>query len=725
MLSSEIRKKYLKFFKSKEHTITPSASLIPENDSTTLFNTAGMQPLTPFLMGEKHPAGTAIANCQKCVRTGDIDDVGDAWHLTFFEMLGNWPFGAYDKKQVVKWSWEFLTSEEWLGIDPNKLYITVFEGDQKNNIPKDTDSIKYWQEYFQSVNIKAEEGEKIFALGREDNWWGPVGNCGPCGPDTEMFVDTGQEKCSAECKPGCSCGKYAEIWNDVFMEWFQRKRFILIDGIHCLLDQEYNVNKKLLSMLEEFPGQKIVVANEPREKLIKALKGTSIKEGYIYTLENKIEKNNPKYFKKLLEHYGLGKDDPLCDEILYFDHKQENINAANKFGIETTLLYTDIESTKKFIIENKNSYRELSTPQIDTGFGLERATAILNGADNVYDSDLFIPIVNEIKELANISEPNETELKSIRIIADHIRSAIFIMGDNLGIAPSNLDQGYVVRRLLRTAIRHGKLLNIPQDIDLTVEIAKVVINLMKEIYPELENNKDVVLNNLAQEENQFEKTLDKGLKEFNKLNKVKGEDAFKLYSTYGFPLEMTVDLAKERGEQVNIEEFNQEFDKHKDLSRTASAGKFKGGLADHSEIVTKYHTATHLLHEALRKVLGEYVQQRGSNLNAERLRFDFSHPEKITDEEIKKVEDLVNEQIQAGLKIACEEKSVDEAKNEGAIGLFGDKYGDKVKVFTIGPFSKEICGGPHVKNTSELGKFKIIKEQSASAGVRRIKAILE
>ena len=594
MNSADIRKKYLEFFKSKGHTITPSASLIPENDSTTLFNTAGMQPLIPFLMGEKHPAGTAIANCQKCIRTGDIDCVGDSWHLSFFEMLGNWPLGAYDKEQMIKWSWEFLTSKEWLGINPHKLYVTVFEGDQ--DISKDEESIKIWQECFQTTDIKAEENEIIFPLPKEDNWWGPVGNSGVCGPDTEMFVDTGKKGCSPECKPGCSCGKYAEIWNDVFMFYYK---------------------------------------------------------------------------------------------------------------------------------EADGSYRELETPQIDTGFGLDRATALLNEADNVYDCDIFIPIVNRIKELANISEANETELKSIRIIADHIRSAVFIMGDNLGIAPSNLDQGYVVRRLLRTAIRHGKLLNINQEIDLTVEIAKVVINLMKETYPELERNKDVVLNNLEKEEKQFEKTLNKGLKEFNKLEKLKGEDAFRLYSTYGFPLEMTVDLAEERGEKINIEEFNQEFAKHKDLSRTASAGKFKGGLADHSEEVTKYHTATHLLHEALRKVLGEHVQQRGSNLNAERLRFDFSHSEKMTDEEKQKVEDLVNEQIDAKLEINCEEKSVDEAKNEGAVGLFGDKYGDKVKVYNIGPFSKEICGGPHVNNTSELGIFKIKKEQSASSGVRRIKAILE
>jgi alanyl-tRNA synthetase len=596
MNSTDIRKKYLEFFESKEHTITPSASLIPENDSTTLFNTAGMQPLIPFLMGEKHPAGTAIANCQKCIRTGDIDCVGDSWHLTFFEMLGNWPFDAYDKEQVVKWSWEFLTSKEWLGIDAHKLYITVFEGDQKNNIPKDEESIKYWQECFQTVDIKAEENKRIFVLGRKDNFWGPVGNSGPCGPDTEMFVDTGSKKCSNECQPGCSCGKYAEIWNDVFMDYYK---------------------------------------------------------------------------------------------------------------------------------ETNGSYRELENKQIDTGFGLDRATALLNGADNVYESDLFIPIIDKIKRLANINHPSQGQLKSIRIIADHIRSAVMIMGDGMGVVPSNLDQGYVVRRLIRTAIRHGKLLNIAPNINLSLEVFKIVINLMKNVYPELKTNQEIILNELSKEVFQFAKTLDKGLKEFNKLDKIKGEDAFKLYGTYGFPLEMTVELAKEKGEKIDIEKFNQEFEKHKELSRTASAGKFKGGLADHSEVVTKYHTATHLLHQALRKVLGKHVNQRGSNLNAERLRFDFSHPEKMTDEEIKKVEVLVNNQIQAKLEINCEEKSLNEAKNEGAIGLFGDKYGTKVKVYSISNFSKEICGGPHVNNTSELGKFRIIKEQSASSGVRRIKAILE
>ena len=626
MTSKKVRQKYLEFFKSKRHIVVPSASLIPENDPTTLFTSAGMQPLIPFLMGEKHPADSSLVNCQKCIRTGDIDDVGDAWHLTFFEMLGNWPMGAYDKKQMVEWSWEFLTSEKWLNINPDKLYITVYEGDK--DIPKDEESIKFWQQCFEKANIDAKENERIFALGKKDNFWGPVGNSGPCGPDTEMFVDTGKEKCCPECRPGCNCGKYSEIWNDVFMFYYKNP-----DG----------------------------------------------------------------------------------------------------------------------------TYKKLKNKQIDTGFGLERATAILNGADNVYESDLFIPIINKIKELANIDKPNPEQLKSIRIIADHIRSAVLIMGDDLGIAPSNLDQGYVIRRLIRTAIRHGKLLNIPHDINLSSTIAEIVINLMKDVYPELDKNKKFILAESDKEENKFEKTLDRGLKilykefeiikakngqeikfqpgEFEnmKINNhlapnINGKLIFDLYTTYGFPKEMVQNDAKSNNIKISKkawDEFDKLMKKHRELSRTASIGMFKGGLANHSEIVTKYHTATHLLHRALRQVLGEHVKQRGSNLTEKRLRFDFSHFEKMTDEQIKQVENLVNEIIKKGLPVEYEEKSLDQAKNEGAIGLFGDKYGDKVKVYTIGDFSKEICGGPHIKNTSELGHFKIIKEQSASAGIRRIKAVLE
>ncbi|MDD4289716.1 MAG: alanine--tRNA ligase [Patescibacteria group bacterium] len=592
MKSNEIRQKYIQFFKEKGHVELPSASLIPENDSTTLFNTAGMQALIPFLMGEPHPANSAIVNCQKCVRTGDIEDVGDNSHLTFFEMLGNWPLGHYLKEQAIKYSFEFLTSKKWLGIDPNKLYVTVFEGDK--NIEKDTESIKIWQECFETVGIKANENEKIFPLGKKDNFWGPVGASGPCGPDTEMFIDTGSEKCSSDCKPGCHCGKYIEIWNDVFMYYYKN-----LDG----------------------------------------------------------------------------------------------------------------------------TYKKLEKPQVDTGFGLERATAILNNLDNVYETDLFIPIVNEIKKLSGVENPNSKQLKSIRIISDHIRSVIFIMGDNLGIAPSNVNQGYVVRRLIRTAIRHAKLLGIKGVF--AFKIAEVIIKEMSEFYPELKKNKDFIINQLIEEEKKFIKTLENGLKEFNKLEKITGSDAFKLYSTYGFPVEMTIDLIKEKGLTFDINEFYKEFEKHKELSRTASCGMFKGGLADHSEIVTKYHTATHLLHQALRETLGTHVEQRGSNLTAERMRFDFSHPDKLTPDQLKFVEDLVNIKIKESLPILCELKPLDEAKKCGAIGLFGNKYGDNVNVYAIGDFSKEICGGPHVQNTSELGYFKIIKEESVSAGVRRIKAVLE
>ena len=577
MLSSEIRKKYIEFFKERGHVELPSASLIPENDSTTLFNTAGMQPLIPFLMGEPHPANSAIVNCQKCVRTGDIGEVGDSSHLTFFEMLGNWPLGFYGKKEAIEYSFEFLTNKKWLGIDPNKLYITVFEGDK--DVEKDTESIKIWQECFKSIGIEAQENQRIFPLGKKDNFWGPVGASGPCGPDTEMFIDIGLEKCSDNCQPGCNCGKYIEIWNDVFMFYYKN-----LDGTYKLLDK----------------------------------------------------------------------------------------------------------------------------PQIDTGFGLERATCILNNLDNVYDTDLFVPIVNEIKKLSNIENPDLKQLKSIRIISDHIRSAVFIMGDDLGICPSNLNQGYVVRRLIRNAIRHAKLIGI-KDV-FTFKIAEVIIELMDEFYGELKRNKNFIINQLIEEEKKFSKTLENGLKEFNKLNTVNGSDAFKLYSTYGFPVEMTIDLINERGLTFDMDEFNAEFGKHKELSRTASCGMFKGGLADHSEIVTKYHTATHLLHQALRETLGNHVEQRGSNLTTERMRFDFSHPDKLTPEQLQIIEDLVNKKIKESIPVLCELKPLDEAKKCGAIGLFGNKYGDQVNVYTIGDFSKEICGGPHVQNTSELGHFKIIKK---------------
>lgn len=593
MKSYEIRQKFINFFKEKNHLELPSASLIPENDSTTLFNTAGMQPLIPFLMGEPHPANKPIVNCQKCVRTGDIEDVGDSTHCTFFEMLGNWPLGSYGKKEAIQYSFEFLTSSKWLGIDPNKLYITVFEGN--NDIPKDTESIDIWKECFNSVGIRVIENERIFPLRKDDNFWGPVGASGPCGPDTEMFIDVGYEKCNLNCKPGCKCGKYIEIWNDVFMFYYKN-----LDG----------------------------------------------------------------------------------------------------------------------------SYKLLEKPQIDTGFGLERATTILNGFTNVYDTDLFESIVNEIKKLSKIENPNQEQLKSIRIISDHIRSAVFIMGDDLGIVPSNVNQGYVVRRLIRNAIRHIKLLNIQKE-NTCSYIANLFIHIMSEFYKELSQNKEKIINALNKEELQFAKTLDNGLKEFNKLEKVTGADAFRLYSTYGFPLEMTIDLIKEKGLSFDINEFNTEFSKHKELSRTASAGMFKGGLADHSEIVTKYHTATHLLHQALRETLGVHVEQRGSNITAERMRFDFSHPDKLTPDQLHMVSDLVNEKIKDALTIKCDLKPIEEAKKCGAIGLFGNKYGDQVNVYTIGNFSKEICGGPHVKNTSELGHFKIIKEEACSAGIRRIKAVLE
>ncbi|MBU2219413.1 alanine--tRNA ligase [Patescibacteria group bacterium] len=563
MNSKTIREKFLEFFTEKGHTIIPSASLIPnETDPTVLFTTAGMHPLVPYLLGEKHPAGNRVANVQKCIRTIDIDEVGDNIHLTFFEMLGNWSFGDYFKKEAIEWSWEFLVSPKWLGLNPDKISVSVFSGDK--DAPRDEESAKIWQ----SLGVPK---ERIFYKGKEDNWWGPAGQTGPCGPDTEMFI------------------KGTEIWNDVFMQY------------------------------------------------------------------NKIAE---------------GEYEPL---------KQKNV---------------------------------------DTGMGLERIAMIMQDSASVFETDLFAPIVAKIK--SQISNLKSVDERSIRIIADHVKAAVFIIAD--GVEPSNLGRGYVLRRLIRRAIRHGKLLGIE---DFTKEIAKVVIDIYKDSYPEVEKNKGKIFEELNKEEERFRKTLEAGLKEFNKLSIVSGKDAFNLYQTYGFPLEMTKELAQEKELQINKKEFEEEFHRHQELSRTASVGMFKGGLAEASEQTAKLHTATHLLHQVLREVLGNHVAQKGSNITAERLRFDFSHSQKMTDEEIKKVEDLVNEKIKENLMVAYEEMSVEEAKEEGALGVFEHKYGEKVKVYSVGEYSKEICGGPHAENTSQLGHFKILKEEASAAGVRRIKAVLE
>jgi len=626
MTARELRKKYVEFFESKGHKEIPSASLIPENDPTTLFISAGMHPLVPYLMGEKHPAGNRLVDVQKLVRTGDIDEVGDAVHLTFFEMLGNWSLGDYFKKEAIEWSFEFLTGKKWLNIPKEKLAITVFQGDPPppkgfgeagGEVPPDDEAEKIWLD----LGISK---ERIARLGREDNWWGPAGETGPCGPDSEMFYWTGASDAPKEFDPQDK--KWVEIWNDVFMQ--------------------YNKTKD-------------------------------------------------------------GRFEPL---------KQKNI---------------------------------------DTGMGLERTLAVLNGNASVYETELFEPIIKEIGELSGKKyKDNE---KAFRIIADHLRAATFILGDEKAVVPSNKDRGYVLRRLIRRSIRHGYGLGIREIF--TFKVAKTVIKSFANVYLELKENKDFIINQLIEEEKKFKKTLEKGLKEFEKMKPEKiasffsksfatgyglsGDDLFNLYSTYGFPIEMSLEEIKKlyqeynREQGVNItalskvdedrilQQFHESLKKHQELSRTASAGMFKGGLADASDETKKLHTAAHLMLASLRKVLGDKVFQKGSNITPERLRFDFSYEGKMTPEQIKQVEDLVNEQIKLDFPVKMEEMSLEEAKKQGAMGVFEAKYGKKVKVYTIGNFSKEICGGPHAGRAGELRHFKIVKEESVSAGARRIKAVLE
>lgn len=583
MKAIEIRNKFLEFFKKHNHTIIPSAPLIPENDPSVLFTTAGMQPLVPYLLGEKHPGGKRIADYQKCVRTVDIDSVGDNRHLTYFEMLGNWSLGDYFKKDAIAMSYKFLTEE--LGIDPEKLSVTCFAGDA--DAPKDIEAFEAWK------NAGIPE-ERIYFYGKEDNWW-IAGEEGPCGPDTEMFLDTGKPACSENCQPSCNCGKYVEIWNNVFMEYYKSK-----DGI-----------------------------------------------------------------KKL---------------------------------------------------EQKN---------VDTGLGLERMAMLLQKVETPFDTELFKPVMEELEKLEKIDD-----IKSRRIVAEHLRSSIMIIVD--GGRPSNIDRGYVLRRLIRRMTRHMSKLQI--DLENISDLIDLTINNLNEMYPELQTKRDIIKNVIIEEKDKFIKTLGHGEKEFEKVinkleqenkNVIDGKTIFKLYETYGFPPEITADLAQEKGYKIDLTEFDKLFKEHQEKSRLGSEQKFKGGLAEQNEITTAYHTATHLLHQALRNVLGDHVKQSGSNITTERLRFDFSHPEKMTPEQIKQVEDIVNEQIKRDLNVVSEEMPLEEAKKSGAIGLFENKYGDTVKVYTIGDFSKEICGGPHVKHTGELGHFKIKKEESSSAGIRRIKAILE
>jgi alanyl-tRNA synthetase len=586
MTGKQLVEKYLSFFKEKKHAIIPSASLVPENDPTVLFTAAGMHPLVPYLLGQPHPLGKRLASNQKCVRTGDIEEVGNASHLTFFFMLGNWSLGDYFKKEAISWSYEFLTSKKWLGLDKNKIFVTCFAGDK--DAPRDEESAKIWQE------CKIPK-EKIFFNAKEENWWGPAGKTGPCGPDTEMFYDTGKKKCGKNCRPGCSCGKYFEIWNNVFMQY----------------------NK---------------------------------------TAEGKFE-----------------------------------------------------------LLKQKN---------VDTGMGVERTITMLQGKKSVYETELFKPAIDEIAKLSK----NKNE-KSMRIIADHLRAASFILSEEKGIVPSNVEQGYILRRLIRRAVRNARLLGIEGKF--CSSIAKIFVKIYSNEWPQLKNQEQAICLELDKEEEKFSKALAQGTKEFEKLfkqnnGKITAKEAFLLYQSSGFPLEMTIDLAKEKGLDINKKEFEKEFEKHQALSRKGSEQKFKSGLQDNSIETTKLHTATHLLHSALRKILGPYVQQKGSNITPERLRFDFSNPDKLTDAQLKEVEKIVNEAIQKEIPVQREEMSLEEARKKGALAFFESKYApEKVSVYTINSFSKEVCTGPHVKNTSELGKFKILKEESVSAGIRRIKAILE
>ena len=649
LTANELRALFLRFFQEKGHQLIPSASLIPENDPTVLFTTAGMHPLVPYLLGQKHPAGTRLTDVQKCIRTGDIDDVGDPSHLTFFEMLGNWSLGDYFKKEMIPWSWEFLTGKEWLGIDPDKLAFTVFEGDE--DCPRDEEAANLWR----ACGVKEDH---LFYLPKEHNWWGPAGVTGPCGPDTEMFIIT-KEPCGPDCSPACKCGAYLEIWNDVFMQYNKQQ-----DGTFIPLQQK----------------------------------------------------------------------------------------------------------------------------NVDTGMGLERTICVLNGVKSVYETEIFARILGRIEEMSGKKyTPNDENTKAFRIIADHMRTSTFILGDPRGVSPSNVDQGYILRRLIRRAVRYGMSLGL-QD-GFTCELAKVIIDQYCEVYPELKDNSAFVLEQLKLEEERFARTLKQGEKEFEKvynntmntkallesilanenkvafaqemarikklrpspdmmpiieaanagdenalvaavearmasLNVLDGRSAFKLYDTFGFPIEMTMELAAEKGLSVDKADFDERFKQHQEKSHQGAEQKFKGGLADNSEQTACLHTATHLLQAALRKVLGDEVHQKGSNITAERLRFDFTFGRKMTPEEVKEVERLVNVAIEAKVPVTLEEMTVAEAKEQGAMGLFESKYGERVKVYTMGEYSKEICGGPHASNTGDLVSFKIQKEESSSAGVRRIKAVI-
>ena len=582
MTSRELIKRYFDFFEKRGHTIIPSAPIVPEDDPSVLFTTAGMHPLVPYLLGEPHPAGKRIVGVQICLRTDDIDEVGDTSHHTFFEMLGNWSLGDYWKEESISWSHEFLTKE--LGISSDKLSVTCFVGDK--DAPKDTESAAIWKK----LGIP---DERIIFLPKKDNWWGPAGQTGPCGPDTEIFYDITHVACGSNCQPGDGCGRYFEIWNNVFMQYGKT---------------------------------------------------------------------------------GEGK------------------------------------------------YEQLEQKNVDTGMGVDRTITILSGLDDDYKvDDLWGKIISAIEAVCKKKyKGNE---KAFRVIADHSRAAVFVASE--GITPSNKQQGYVLRRLIRRAVRYGKALGVNEPI--IGKIALSVIENYKISYPDLEKRSKSILEIISNEEKKFDLTLARGLREIEKLFSLDGKSAFYLYESYGFPLELTEEIAKDRGQKIDKALFQKEFEKHKELSRTASAGMFKGGLADDSKEVVKLHTTTHLLHAALRKVLGESVAQKGSNITAERLRFDFSHPNKLSDEEVEKVEDMVNEEIKKDLPVSFEIKSLKEALKEGALAFFTEKYGKKVKVYKIGPstssgspFSMEICGGPHVERTGEIGHARIVKQEKIGSGVIRL-----
>ena len=583
MKAIEIRNKYLNFFERHGHKVIPSASLVPENDPSVLFTTAGMQPLVPYLLGEKHPEGKRLTDYQKCLRTNDIDEVGDNRHLTYFEMLGNWSLGDYFKKESIAMSFEFLTKE--LNIPVEKISVTCFAGDE--DCPRDEETAKYWKE--QGI-----PEDHIYYYGKDDNWW-IAGEEGPCGPDTEMFYDTGKEPCGPNCQPSCDCGKYVEIWNNVFMEYLKK------DG----------------------------------------------------------------------------------------------------------------------------KYTKLAQKNVDTGMGLERITFLLQGKETPFETELFVPIMNKLQELSK-----NDSIESRRIVAEHLRASMMVASD--GVKPSNIDRGYILRRLIRRMTRHLNKLQI--DLNELDNLIDLDIDILKDMYPELLEKKDMIKEVILTEKDKFMKTLSRGEKEFNKviekiksqnLDTIDSESIFKLYETYGFPPEVTKDLATENGLKVNMDEVNDLFKKHQEKSKQGSDKKFKGGLAGNSEKEIQYHTATHLLNAALKITVNKDVHQRGSNITNERMRFDFTCDHKLTDEEKKQTEDLVNKWIKDGLDVKCEKMNKNDAIKSGAECMFIERYPEEVTVYTIGNVSKEICGGPHVKNTSELGHFKIVKEEASSAGVRRIKAILE